>query len=246
MNSETPLFTWFGPWGLPVQVMPSTGFLLLLFVGLSAGSMDAMAWGLNMFAIVATSIFLHELGHAWGARVQGIKVHRIVLHGGGGFCEHRSAGAHASELIVVMGPLVNLALWAVLSLFAWAILPEFPSYEASEEAYDAFFAAHAARFEVIYWLETAAGINLMLFALNMIPVQPLDGGKLLHLWLLRVLPQDVALTVAGGFGLLCTLLWVPAMIGVYFYMGFVLLFMPSLRMHWEMLRGGVRLGRMRR
>ena len=246
MNSDKPLFTWFGPWGLPVQVMPSTGFLLLIFVGLSAGSMEEVAWGLNMFAILVAAIFLHELGHAWGAHVQGIKVHRIVIHGGGGFCEHRSAGAYPSELIVLMGPLVNLALWAVLSLGAWSVLPDFPSYEASDEVWDAFFAAHAARFEVIYWLETAAEINLMLFILNMIPVQPLDGGKLLHLWLLRVLRQDVALSVAGGFGLVCTLLWVPLMLGMYWYVGFVLLFFPSLRMHWQMLRSGVRLRRMDR
>ena len=246
MNSEKPLFTWFGPWGLPVQVMPSTAFLLLLFVGLSAGSVEEMAWGLNMFAIVVVAIFLHELGHAWGAHVQGITVHRIVLHGGGGFCEHRSAGAYASELIVLMGPLVNLALWAVLSLGAWTMLPDFPGYEATDEVWEAFFAANATRFEVIYWLETAARINLMLFALNMIPVQPLDGGKLLHLLLLRVMRQDLALTVVGGFGLVCTLLWVPAMIGMYWYIGFVLLFFPSLRMHWEMLRGGARLRRLDR
>ncbi|WP_366140590.1 site-2 protease family protein [uncultured Tateyamaria sp.] len=246
MNTEKPLFTWFGPWGLPVQVMPSTAFLLLLFVGLSASSVDSIVWGLNMFAILVTAIFLHEVGHAWGAHVQGIKVHRIVIHGGGGFCEHRSAGARASELIVLMGPLVNLGLWAVLSLGAWAILPTFPSYDASEEVWEAFFRIHDTRFEVIYWLDTAAQINLMLFVLNMIPVQPLDGGKLLHLWLLRVLRPDVALMVVGGFGVLCTLLWIPAMIALYFYVGFVLLFFPSLRMHWSMLRGGTRLRRLDR
>lgn len=246
MDSEKPLFTWFGPWGVPVQVMPSTAFLLLIFVGLSASSVEAMAWGLNMFALLVVAIFLHELGHAWGAHVQGIKVHRIVIHGGGGFCAHRSAGARASELIVLMGPLVNLALWAILSLGAWAILPAFPSYEATDEVWEAFFATHSARFEVIYWLETAAEINLMLFILNMIPVQPLDGGKLMHLWLLRVMRPDVALLVTGGFGVLFTLLWIPAMIGVYVYMGFVLLFFPSLRLHWEMLRGGTRLRRLDR
>ena len=80
----------------------------------------------------------------------------------------------------------------------------------------------------------------------MIPVQPLDGGKLLHLWLLRVMRQDTALMVAGGFGLICTLLWIPVMIGLYAYVGFVLLFFPSLRMHWEMLRGGTRLRRFER
>ncbi|WP_415921776.1 site-2 protease family protein [Tateyamaria sp. SN6-1] len=245
MTQEKPLFTAFGPMSIPVQVMPSMGFLLLVFVGLTGGTTD-LIWGIGMFGILVVSIFLHELGHAWGAHVQGIKVHRIVLHGGGGFCEHRSAGAYASELIVLMGPLVNLALWAALSLLATGLLPSFPNMDMSDEAIDAFFAAHAARFEVIFWLEVAAEINLMLFILNMIPVQPLDGGKLLHLWLLRVVPQDTALLLTGGLGLICAVLWVPLMIGVYYYVGFVLLFLPSLRIHWAMVRGATRMRRLDR
>ena len=43
-------------------------------------------------AMVVGSIFLHEMGHAWGCLVQGIPVTRIVMYGGGGLCERsRSA-----------------------------------------------------------------------------------------------------------------------------------------------------------
>ena len=70
-----------------------------------------------------TFIFLHELGHAWGCQVQGIPVRRIVLHGGGGFCEHTRSGTRTEqELIIAMGPLVNLALWALGSLVTWYIV----------------------------------------------------------------------------------------------------------------------------
>ncbi|MEM6758646.1 MAG: site-2 protease family protein [Pseudomonadota bacterium] len=244
MQTETPLFSFAGPWGLSVQVMPSLGFLLLLFVGFSATSVEAATWGLNMFAIVVASILLHELGHACGARVQGVPVHRVVLYGGGGFCQHRAAGARASEFIVLMGPIVNLALWAALSLFAFWLVPAWSGGEPTEAAIAAHFDTYAARFELIYWLETAADLNLMLFVLNMVPVQPLDGGKLAHLWLLRVVSEPRAMAVAGGVGLVCTVLWVPAMIAMYFYVGFILLFIPSLRGHWAMLRAGARLGRM--
>ncbi|MEL7164727.1 MAG: site-2 protease family protein [Pseudomonadota bacterium] len=246
MHSETPLFSFNGPWGIPVQVMPSLGFLLFIFVGFSVGSVEDAAWALNMFAIVLTSILLHEPGHAWGARVQGVPVHRVVLHGGGGFCEHRAAGAHASELIVLMGPIVNLGLWALLSLAAYWLVPAWPGGEATDDAVAAHFAAHAARFEVIYWLQTAAYLNLMLFVMNMVPVQPLDGGKLAHLWLLRVLSERHAMAAAGGLGLVFSVLWLPAMVAAYYYVGFILLFMPSVRIHWEMLRAGARIGRMRR
>jgi len=41
-------------------------------------------------------------------------------------------------------------------------------------------------------------------------------------------------------------LWIPAMILLYVTFGFVLLFFPSLRAHWAMLRSGARLNRLRR
>ena len=243
MTSENPIASFTGPWGIPIQIMPSMGFLLLLFVGLSAGGMGSLVSGLAMFAIIVASILAHELGHAWGAKVQGVPVQRVVLHGGGGFCQHRSAGARASELIVIMGPLVNLALWAILSLASevmWSTMP------TDANLVPGGLAAYQMQLEIGYWLWLASDLNLMLFLLNMIPVQPLDGGKLLHLWLLRVLSQESAMQITGAVGLVCTVLWIPAMILLYVTFGFVLLFFPSLRAHWAMLRGGARLNRLRR
>jgi len=67
--------------------------------------------------LLTGSIFLHELGHAWGTIVQGIPVRRIMIYGGGGFCERsRSASVKQRELIVAMGPIVNLVIWAFASL----------------------------------------------------------------------------------------------------------------------------------
>jgi hypothetical protein len=75
------------------------------------------------------SIFLHELGHAWGATVQGVPVRRIVINGGGGFCEQaRSATRRQDELIVAMGPIVNLTIWAAGSLAAPPIVAPFRAW----------------------------------------------------------------------------------------------------------------------
>ena len=243
MESNDPIATWTGPWGIPIQIQPSIFFLLFIFVGFSVGSAAELVDSLIFFGIVMGSILAHEFGHAWGARVQGIPVLRVVLYGGGGFCQHRSAGAWASELIVIMGPLVNLALWALLSLGSHVVWSSVP--DTATDAPGAL-AAYGARMEFGYWLWLAADINLVLFFLNMIPVQPLDGGKLLHLWLLRFLRQDHAMQIAGAVGLVFAVLWVPAMILVYFGFGFLLLFLPSIRMHWEMVRTRSRLRRIDR
>lgn len=56
------------------------------------------------FPILPGSIHLHELGHACGNPAQVVPVNRIMLYGGGGFCERtRSATRYEQELIVAMG-----------------------------------------------------------------------------------------------------------------------------------------------
>ena len=154
---------------------------------------------------------------------------------------HAAAGARAFDFIVAMGPIVNLALCACLSLGAEALWASVPSDPLAPP-----LATYAGRIELAAWLWFAANLNLMLCVLNLIPVQPLDGGKLVHLALLRVLSESRALQLAGGIGLICAVLWIPAMILMFVTFGFVLLFLPSLRAHWEMFRGGARLNRLRR
>ncbi|PID95899.1 MAG: hypothetical protein CSA84_07700, partial [Actinomycetales bacterium] len=96
--------------------------LALLIVMLNAGA--GLAEGLIFVAILFGSIFLHELGHAWGCHVQGVPVRRVMIFGGGGFCEHgRAVNGREDELITAMGPIVNLVIWAgpIVNLVIWAV-----------------------------------------------------------------------------------------------------------------------------
>lgn len=243
MQNDTSLTTVRGPWGIPVHISPSILMLFLVFVSLSGGDATTFSDTLTLFAILMASIFAHEMGHAWAARKLGVKVSRITLHGGGGSCQHNCAGALAAEFIVIMGPIVNLGLWALLSVCAeaiWSSVPERDLVSAGG------LADHRTKLEIAYWLWVASNLNLALFFFNLVPVQPLDGGKLLHLWLLRILRQDHALIVVGGIGLIWCVLWIPAMIFMFFAFGFVLLFLPDVRAHLDMLRGGRRLNRLYR
>lgn len=213
-NNETAIFQIAGPWGVPIQVAPSILLLPLIFVSFSA-SPELLFYDLVFVAMLLGSILLHELGHAWGCLVQGVPVRRIMLHGGGGFCERtRSATAEQEELIVAMGPIVNLVIWAVASLIA-------PTIEAPTMAW------------AVYWL---AQMNLFLALFNLLPVMPLDGGKLFHLTLLRLMPPVLAMQMAGWVGMALTLIWVPAMVWVFFAYGFVLFFVPPFALHLQMAR----------
>lgn len=200
MFNDSPIAEFRGPWGVPVQIGASFLILPLIFVSLT-GSPMAIYYDLIFLALIVLAIFLHEMGHAWGCLIQGIGVRRVMIYGGGGFCEHaRSGTPREEELIVAMGPIVNLALWAMSGL----ILPAMPAGD------------------IAWAVETFGYINLFLAVFNLLPVMPLDGGKLFHLMLLRLLPAGPAMQIAGGVGLILALVWIPLMLLSYFTLGLVL------------------------
>lgn len=212
-TDDNVLFELRGPFGIPVQF--GSSLLFLGFIFLSFGDAEELMYSTIFLGLILISIFLHELGHAWGCLIQGVPVRRIMIYGGGGFCEHaRSTSAHQDELIVAMGPIVNITLWALASL-----------------------SLHFIQYGPTFWLVSSfASINLFLAIMNMIPVLPLDGGKLFHLFLMRLMPVMTATRIAGAVGLILSVIWIPAMLASWFYLGFVLLFLPNIILHWQMLR----------
>ncbi|MEH7829092.1 site-2 protease family protein [Gemmobacter denitrificans] len=228
MFQEGPiLFSFRGIFGVPVQVSQSAALLIgiIAAVTLMRGG-DPVNLVLTM-GILVGSVYLHELGHAWGARVQGLRVDRIVLHGFGGFCQHQRSSYKQDELIVAMGPIVNLAIWAICGLLAQWVYSR------------ALLDPEAARFGIMVfpWLLFTGGLNLLLFLFNMVPVQPLDGGKLLLLGLRRFLPPATALRYAGAVGLVFCLLWWPGLILLFLNTGWLIFFAPSFALHRAMMRG---------
>jgi Zn-dependent protease/predicted transcriptional regulator len=120
-------------------------------------------------AVVASLLFLasialHELGHSWVARREGIEVDSITLwlFGGVSQLKGRFASPGAEFRVASAGPLVSICLGVLFVLIAVAGLPS---------AVDG----------VAAWL---GYINLVLAAFNLLPASPLDGGRVLHsvLW----------------------------------------------------------------
>jgi Zn-dependent protease len=188
------------------------GFLILMINGGPSAFVEAAIF----FAVLMGSVFLHELGHAWGCRIQGVPVRRVMLYGGGGFCEPaRSTSSYEDELIVAMGPIVNLVLWAVSSLAIQNLNLSLP--------------VHVVLYQV-------AWLNVFLAIFNLLPVMPLDGGRLFQLLLMRFMPAPTATRIAGGVGVVVCILWIPILIVGFFFLGFVLFFFPSFRLHLQMAR----------
>jgi Zn-dependent protease len=143
-------------WSLTDGVFPSQN------PGLSHGSYLAM--GIVAAVLFLASILLHELGHSWVARREGIEVDSITLWLFGGVSQFkgRFTSPGAEFRTAVSGPLVSVGLGVVFVLIALADLPS---------AVDG----------VAAWL---GYINLVLAVFNLLPASPLDGGRVFHaaLW----------------------------------------------------------------
>ena len=166
-------------WSLADGVFPSQN------PGLSRGTHLAMA--IVAALLFFASLLLHELGHSWQARREGMEIDGITLWLFGGVSEFktqfRSAGAEFR--IAIAGPLMSLLLGVVFVLIALAGLPS---------AVDG----------VAAWL---GYINLALLVFNLIPALPLDGGRVLRaaLWQFRGdlgWATRVSTDIGRGFGYL--------------------------------------------
>ncbi|MFO1500897.1 MAG: hypothetical protein U1G07_21335 [Verrucomicrobiota bacterium] len=127
--------------------------------------------------VVLVSIVVHELGHAAAGRKYGASP-IIRLHGFGGVTFLPGAHFTRAQHIVVSaaGPAAGLALGVIVLLVSRAVPGLPPMLQLATE--DALY------------------VNFVWTALNLLPIQPLDGGQILgHL----LGPRLVRVTSAIGF-----------------------------------------------
>jgi Zn-dependent protease/predicted transcriptional regulator len=143
-------------WSLSDGVFPSQN------PGLSHNTYLGMAVVASLLFLA--SITLHELGHSWVARREGIEVDSITLwlFGGVSQLKGRFKTPGAEFRVAVCGPLVSIVLGVLFVVIAVAGAPSEVDGVAA-------------------WL---GYINLILAAFNLLPAAPLDGGRVLHsiLW----------------------------------------------------------------
>lgn len=191
-RSGIPLFT---VRGISVQIHPSIA-LFWIFVGgslastrffgrypaLPPGTITAMI--MASLVLAELSILLHEFGHSFRARREGLQADIITLWGLGGVSWSSGARTPGSDFrIVLAGPLVSLALALLLGGLGW--LGHRIGMPAPVEG-------------VVVLM---AQFNAVTLAYNLIPMVPLDGGRLVKAGLWRWRGLSFAHAWASGLGI---------------------------------------------
>ena len=166
---------------------------------LGPGTSDTTAYGLavvSTFAFFAASL-LHELGHAFVAIRRGIRISSITLWIFGGLARmDRDSDSPGTEFkVAAAGPLVTLSIVVACVVIGVAATSQHEFVRAMK------FRAASGVSGPLAFLAWLGSINLLVFAFNLIPAFPLDGGRIARAIAWRLTgDRNRATRAAAGLG----------------------------------------------
>src|ERR1039457_7279590 len=188
MPTNKGAFKIFSLAGIGVYVHWSWFLVAIYSVQYRTHEYSSMIWNvleyLSLFAIVLT----HEFGHQLACRQVGGQTHDLVLWPLGGVAYVSPPQRPGAQLwSIAAGPLVNVALFPILSAIWW--LGNSANWmETLPDVYN---------YVMMIWY-----INTLLLVFNMMPVYPLDGGQILRSLLWFPFGRARSLMIASIIGLI--------------------------------------------
>ncbi len=150
-----------------------------------------MPWILG--TIVALGLFfgvlVHEIAHCIIARQNGVKIQSITLLIFGGVSQMEDVGVPDPKVefpMALVGPLTSLLFGIVCGVIVYFI-PDITTDTATAGV-------------LIFIFGYLAVLNVLLFAFNMIPAFPMDGGRVLRAMLAKRMPIHKATRIAANIG----------------------------------------------
>lgn len=162
-----------------IQLAVHASFVLLLaywaYQGWQEGGAVGMAWSVGLIVLFFVCVILHELGHSLTARRYGIRVPRIMLLPIGGMAEFERIPRQPRQelLITLAGPAVNFLLVVMLLPLVWR------DYVHGDGV--ATYSPAGVVVQLVY-------ANLIMGVFNLVPVFPMDGGRIFRALLAMKLP----------------------------------------------------------
>jgi len=178
-----------------------TFFLLVAWFGAiyyQQGGPSAAFAGIGFILLLFLCVLLHEFGHAFAARMYGIRTPDITLlpFGGVARLERMPEKPYQELVVAIAGPAVNIAIAAGLYVFLASPWHPF-DFGRLEDASGNLLAKLMA-------------VNVMLVVFNAIPAFPMDGGRVLRALLAMRGDYLWATTIAARVGQGIAVLFVVA------------------------------------
>lgn len=224
---------------IPVRVHPLFWLISLVF-----GAITVQNTGIHVFvgmalwtAAMFVSILVHELGHALTAKAYGWPP-RIVLYSMGGlatFTPTSSQTRRARILIDFMGPGAGFILGGlilagvVLSGHSATLIPGLGLTVGSGPS----FTAGGGRLEL--FIHFMLFVNILYGLLNLMPVQPLDGGHIAKALLEKFRPRD-SWEIALKLGIATSALLAVAALALNYGVFIPIMFAMLGYQNWQMLQ----------
>lgn len=184
MPTRNGSFRLFKCFGIEVFLHWSWFIVALIEIQYRKGNYSSIDWNVLEYLSLFLIVLLHEFGHALACRSVGGQANQIVLWPFGGVAYVAPPQRPGATLwSIVAGPLVNVALFPVLSVLWWIG----DSANWSDDLYR--------------YVQTIWYINLILLLFNMLPVYPLDGGQILRslLWFVFGRARSLLMATVIGF-----------------------------------------------
>ena len=178
-------------------------FLIVLFEMSARGHYySSPIWQFLEIVALFGIVLIHEFGHALACRSVGGTADTIILWPFGGFAYVSPPWRPGAMLwSIVAGPLVNVILIPItVGIFWLTVAPHAPL--TVNNFLHVLFDSPAAAGNIGRFLARIVLINMVLLVFNLLPVYPLDGGKILWSLLWFVTGEGLALRIASVVGLL--------------------------------------------
>ena len=190
-------------------------FLLSSSFRAALHSSDYVAYMTTVITVLLffVSLIIHELGHAFAARREGVEVQRIelFLFGGTTYMSRDTQTPGEEFRIAAAGPLGTLLFIAVCFAVDLALVGPHRLFHAIE------LDGSVQITPVLLALSWLLPMNILIFVFNIVPAYPLDGGRIARALIWRVTGDKLRGTrtaarigeafaiMLGGFGLYLTL-----------------------------------------
>jgi len=205
-----PLFAWI----IGSQITLTTEMLNELFLVpvdttlITTGYIPYLLGTIVAFGLFA-GVLVHELAHSLVARKKGIRINSITLmiFGGIATMDEGVPDPKAELPMALVGPIASLFVGLVCCGIVYAV----PAVTTNP----------AIAGVLIFIFGYLGVLNIILFAFNLLPAFPMDGGRVLRAWLATRMPLHRATKIAADIGKGFAIVF--GLIGLFFFSPFLIL-----------------------